>query len=56
MTTKPRSPKTKRKGKDDLLHIRVSAEEKQAWERRAEEEGRPLSGWVRYVANRAAVQ
>jgi len=36
------------------MRIRVSAKEKAAWTRAAEKQGRDLSNWLRFIANREA--
>ena len=42
------------RGGHNFFQIRVSAEEKQAWAQRAQKDGRDLSGWVRFIADREA--
>ena len=39
--------------RDVILNFRVSADEKEAWEAEAKKVDRPLSGWIRFVANQA---
>lgn len=49
---------TKRRARDerkeDMIRIRVTAAEKEAWTAVAERDGRDLSGWLRFIANREA--
>jgi hypothetical protein len=40
--------------KDDSIRIRVTEAEKEAWTAAAERDGRDLSGWLRFLANREA--
>jgi hypothetical protein len=40
--------------KDDSIRIRVTEAEKEAWTAAAERDGRDLSGWLRFIANREA--
>ncbi len=40
--------------KSITIRLRLTAEEKAAWARAAEKDGRDLSGWLRRVANCAA--
>jgi hypothetical protein len=40
--------------KDDSIRIRVTEAEKEAWTTAAERDGRDLSGWLRFLANREA--
>lgn len=40
--------------KEDSIRVRVTASEKEAWTEAAEREGRDLSGWLRFIANREA--
>lgn len=46
---KPRDEK-----KDESIRIRTTSAEKDAWEAAAERDGRDLSGWLRFIANREA--
>jgi hypothetical protein len=50
MVAKRRKPKGERK--DDEVRVRVTTEEKATWTRVADEDGRDLSGWLRFLANR----
>lgn len=52
MVTKRRKPRAERK--DESMRLRLTAEEKEAWTKAAEKEGRDLSNWLRYLANEAA--
>jgi hypothetical protein len=49
---------TRRKARDERkeesIRIRVTATEKVAWEVAAARDGRDLSGWLRFIANREA--
>ena len=45
-----RKPRDERK--EESIRIRVTADEKDAWTAAAERDGRDLSGWLRYLANR----
>lgn len=47
-----RKPRDERK--DESMRIRVTAAEKAAWEAAAARDGRDLSGWLRFIANREA--
>lgn len=47
-----RKPRDERK--EDSIRIRVTASEKEAWTEAAERDGRDLSGWLRFIANREA--
>jgi hypothetical protein len=40
--------------KEDSIRIRVTEAEKGAWTAAAERDGRDLSGWLRFIANREA--
>ena len=51
MTTK-RKPKDERK--EESLRIRTTTAEKETWAAAAERDGRDLSGWLRFIANREA--
>lgn len=51
-TPKRRKPKGERK--DEEIRIRVTAEEKAAFNAAAKKQGRELSNWLRFVANEAA--
>jgi uncharacterized protein (DUF1778 family) len=51
MATK-KKPRDERK--EESIRIRVTATEKAAWEVAAERDGRDLSGWLRFIANREA--
>ncbi len=51
MATK-RKPRDERK--EESIRIRVTTTEKAAWEGAAERDGRDLSGWLRFIANREA--
>lgn len=46
--------KAKRERKDEEIRLRVTKVEKLAFARAAEQEGRDLSNWLRWVARRAA--
>jgi uncharacterized protein (DUF1778 family) len=46
--------KTKVSVKDESMRIRVTDDEKEAWARAAAKDGRTVSNWLRYIANRAA--
>jgi uncharacterized protein (DUF1778 family) len=57
MTKTKRSPRAKPKVKsikDEMLRVRVSAEQKAALEAAAAREGLDLSNWLRQLALRAA--
>jgi hypothetical protein len=45
-----RKPRDERK--EESIRIRVTTSEKEAWEGAAVRDGRDLSGWLRYLANR----
>ena len=49
---------TKRKARDERkeesIRIRVTTAEKEAWAAAAERDGRDVSGWLRFIANREA--
>jgi uncharacterized protein (DUF1778 family) len=47
-----RKPRDERK--DESIRIRVTTTEKEAWEAAAERDGRDVSGWLRFIANREA--
>jgi hypothetical protein len=47
-----RKPRDERK--EESIRIRVTTSEKEAWEAAAERDGRDLSGWLRFIANREA--
>ena len=40
--------------KSITIRLRLTEEEKAAWARAADKDGRDLSNWLRWVANRAA--
>ena len=40
--------------KDESMRIRVTEAEKAAWARAAAKDGRNVSNWLRYLANKAA--
>jgi uncharacterized protein (DUF1778 family) len=46
--------KSRDERKDESMRIRVTAEEKAIWMAAAERDGRDLSGWLRFIANREA--
>jgi uncharacterized protein (DUF1778 family) len=48
-----RKPRDERK--EESIRIRVRTDEKDAWTAAAERDGRDLSGWLRYIANREAM-
>lgn len=50
MATKRRKAKNQRK--DELIRVRLTATEKEAFTKAAEKEGRDLSNWLRWVARR----
>jgi hypothetical protein len=52
MASKRRKPREGRK--DDEVRVRVTSEEKGLWTASAKADGRDLSGWLRYLANREA--
>jgi hypothetical protein len=45
-----RKPRDERK--EESMRIRVTTAEKEAWAAAAERDGRDLSGWLRFIANR----
>ena len=47
-----RKPRDERK--EESIRIRTTTSEKAAWEAAAERDGRDLSGWLRFIANREA--
>jgi len=47
-----RKPRDERK--EQSLRIRVTSSEKDSWTAAAERDGRDLSGWLRFIANREA--
>jgi hypothetical protein len=47
-----RKPRDERK--EESIRIRVTTSEKDAWSLAAERDGRDLSGWLRFIANREA--
>lgn len=51
-TAKRRKPKDERKG--ESMRVRVTDAEKKAWTKAAEADGRDLSNWLRFLANREA--
>jgi hypothetical protein len=50
MVVKRRKPKDERK--DLGIRLRLTATEKDAWTQAAKKDGRDLSGWLRFLANR----
>jgi hypothetical protein len=52
MSTVRRKPRDERK--EESLRIRVTSTEKEAWAAAAAKDGRDLSGWLRFIANREA--
>lgn len=40
--------------KEQSIRIRITAPEKEAWVAAAGRDGRDLSGWLRFIANREA--
>jgi hypothetical protein len=46
--------KAKDERKEESIRIRTTAAEKEAWAAAAERDGRDLSGWLRFIANREA--
>jgi hypothetical protein len=52
MAIKRRKPKDARK--EASMRLRVTSAEKEAWTRAAGKDGRDLSNWLRFVANREA--
>jgi uncharacterized protein (DUF1778 family) len=52
VTVKRRKPKGERK--EASLRLRLTAAEKALWTRTAENAGRDLSNWLRFIANRAS--
>jgi hypothetical protein len=40
--------------KEESMRVRVTATEKAAWARAAKKDGRGVSGWLRFIANREA--
>ena len=51
---KPKAQSTTKSTKDDVVRMRVSAEQKTAFVAAAEREGLELSQWLRVLALRAA--
>ncbi len=47
-----RKPRDERK--EESIRIRTTTAEKDAWSAAAERDGRDLSGWLRFIANREA--
>jgi hypothetical protein len=47
-----RKPRDERK--EESIRIRVTTTEKDAWTIAAERDGRDVSGWLRFIANREA--
>ena len=47
-----RKPRDERK--DESIRLRLTEAEKEAWTAAAERDGRDLSGWLRFLANREA--
>jgi len=47
-----RKPRDERK--EESIRIRTTAAEKAAWAAAAEQDGRDVSGWLRFIANREA--
>jgi hypothetical protein len=54
MASKRKAPRVEREVKGESMRIRVTAAEKEAWTVAAERDGRDLSGWLRFIANREA--
>jgi hypothetical protein len=52
VVSKRRKSQSERKQED--IRVRVTAAEKQAWMLAAKKDGRDLSGWLRFLANREA--
>lgn len=50
----PRAQRVSKPRKDDVVRMRVTAEQKQALNEAAEREGLELSAWLRQAALRAA--
>jgi uncharacterized protein (DUF1778 family) len=50
VAVKRRKPKVERK--EEALRLRLTSEEKKAWTLAAEKDGRDLSNWLRFLANR----
>lgn len=40
--------------KNEMIRVRLTAQEKEAWTKAATKDGRDLSGWLRWLANQAA--
>jgi hypothetical protein len=49
VAAKRRKPKLERK--EVLVRLRVGVAERDAWELAAKQDGRTLSGWLRFIAN-----
>ncbi len=49
---KRRKPKVERK--EESMRLRLTSDEKKAWTLAAEKDGRDLSNWLRFLANREA--
>jgi len=54
MAAKKRATKAKTEIKEESLRLRVTTKEKEAWARAAKKDGRGVSGWLRFLANREA--
>jgi hypothetical protein len=52
MAVKRRKPKGERK--EGEIRVRVTVKEKAAWMAKAKTDGRDLSGWLRFLANKEA--
>lgn len=52
MATKRRKPKAEVKG--EMIRLRLTAVEKDAFTKAAQKDGRPLSGWLRWIAGQAS--
>ena len=52
MATTKRKPRDERKA--ESIRIRTTTAEKEAWAVAAERDGRDVSGWLRFIANREA--
>ena len=50
MAVKRRKPKGERK--EGEIRVRVTVKEKETWTAKARTDGRDLSGWLRFLANR----
>lgn len=50
MAVRRRKPKGERK--EGEIRVRVTVKEKETWTAKARTDGRDLSGWLRFLANR----